>query len=98
MFLEANKATWMAYLEEAKSMYKKIFMQKQIYCTNTSTLLMQYIFFYIKKFVTCVVLGDKYIDGDFGCGSVGIKSIDIQWIHHSAINLMCWRNLQSSLR
>jgi hypothetical protein len=28
MFLEANKATWMAYLEEAKSMYKKIFMQK----------------------------------------------------------------------
>jgi hypothetical protein len=30
---------------------------------------MRYIFFYIKKAATtCVVLGDEYIDGDFGCG------------------------------
>jgi hypothetical protein len=42
---------------------------KNIYCNNISTLLMQYIFFYIKKAITtCVVLGDEYIDGDFGCG------------------------------
>ncbi len=25
-------------------------------------------FFYIRKTTTCVVLGDEYIDGNFGCG------------------------------
>ncbi len=52
--------------------------------------------FYIlkKTATTCVVLGDKYIDGNFGCGSVGIKFVDIQWICHNTTNLMCWMNLQ----
>jgi hypothetical protein len=37
---------------------------------------MQYIFYILKKTTTtCVVLGDKYIDGNFGCGNVGIKCV-----------------------
>jgi hypothetical protein len=35
---------------------------------------MQYMFFYIKKVTTtCVVLGDKYIGGDFGYGVLQVS-------------------------
>jgi hypothetical protein len=83
MFPKANKATWMAYLEKiklcrkidlCKNRYIVLILSKKIYCSNISTLLMQYIFFYIKKATTCVVLGDKYIDGDFGYGVLQVSS------------------------
>lgn len=61
-------------LDLCKNRYIVAVFSKNVYCSNTSTLLMQYIFFYIKKATTCVVLGDKYIDGDFGYGVLQVSS------------------------
>jgi hypothetical protein len=78
MFPKANKTTWMACLKNKKIyVEKKIYAKinicssiiKKVYCSNLSTLLMQYMFFYVKKVTTtCVVLGEKYTHGDFGYG------------------------------
>ncbi len=55
-------------LKLCKKIKIPIILSKKIYCSNISTLPMQFFFFYIRKTTTCVVLGDEDIDGNFGCG------------------------------